>query len=166
MTAQLREAPDLADIEALLYREADCLDAADLDAWIELYTPDAVYWMPASPDQKDPETEISIFYDDRMFMEIRRLNFGDEMAASMAYDVRCSHLIGNVRYAATQPSPDAWRVHSNFQDVVYYRGEQTLYAGSYTHDVVQTSNGLRIRFKRVDLMNCDSSSLRSIVIYL
>jgi len=158
--------PALAEVEALLYREADCLDAADLDAWFALYADDATYWMPVTPESTDPRTEISIFYDDRLMMELRRRNFGDEWAASMEYPVRCSHLIGNIRFADSGAPPDAWRVLSNFHVVVYYRGRSTLYAGRYTHDLVQTADGLRIRHKRVDLVNADSEELASIIIYL
>ena len=159
-------APDLGTLEGLLYREADCLDRADLDAWFELYTPDATYWMPGPPDQQSPETEISSFYDDRLLMEIRRRNFGDEWAASMEYDVRCSHLLGNIRYTDEGRPADAWRVLSNFQAAIYYRGQTTFYAGRYAHDLVLTADGLRIRHKRVDLINSDSAELGSIVIYL
>ena len=161
-----RAAPDLATIEEFLYREAECLDRADLDAWFGLYTEDGTYWMPVSPDQQSPETEISIFYDDRLLMEIRRRNFGHEFAASMEYDVRCSHLIGNVRIIEGSESDNEIRVASNFQAVLYYRGDQTLFAGRYTHDLVRESGELKIRRKRVDLLNCDSDHLRSIVIYL
>jgi hypothetical protein len=59
----------------------------------------------------------------------------------------------------------SFRVGSNFQACIYYRGEQTLYAGRYTHDLVRTDDGLRIQHKRVDLINCDAA-LRSIIIYL
>jgi 3-phenylpropionate/cinnamic acid dioxygenase small subunit len=167
MKAQTKHAaPDLATIEEFLYREADCLDRVDLDAWFELYTDDGTYWMPVSPDQQSAETEISIFYDDRLLMEIRRRNFGDEWAASMDYDLRCSHLIGNIRYAKDGGPVDGWRVLSNFQAAIYYRGKTTFYAGRYTHDLVHMADGLRIRQKRVDLINCDSAELGSIVIYL
>lgn len=153
-------------IEEFLYREADYLDRADLDAWMELYTEDGVYWMPASPTQTDPDTHISIFNDGRLLMEIRRRNFGHEFAASMEYEVRCSHLIGNVRVIEGSETDDEFRVASNFQAVLYYRGEQTLFAGRYTHDLVREQGNLKIRRKRVDLINCDSTQLRSIVIYL
>ena len=156
----------LSDIEAFLYREADCLDRADLDAWMRLYTEDGVYWMPASPNQSDPDSHISIFNDGRLLMEIRRRNFGHEFAASMEYDVRCSHLIGNVRIIEGAATDETFKVASNFQSVLYYRGEQTLYAGQYTHELVRDGEELRIHRKRVDLINCDSSNLRSIVIYL
>ena len=155
-----------SEIEAFLYREADCLDRADLDDWINMYAEDGVYWMPASPTQTDRDTHISIFNDDRLLMEIRRRNFGHEFAASMEYPVRCSHLIGNVRLLDGATDADSLRVASNFQAVVYYRGDQTLYAGRYTHDLVRDGSDFRIRHKRVDLINCDAPNLRSIVIYL
>lgn len=158
--------PTLAAIEAFLYREADCLDRADLDAWMQLYTEDGIYWMPASPTQTDPDTHISIFNDSRLLMEIRRRNFGHEFAASMEYDVRCSHLIGNVRLLDGAAEGGAVRIASNFQAIIFYRGAQTLYAGRYTHELVRDDGGYRIRHKRVDLINCDSPDLRSIVIYL
>lgn len=154
------------DIEAFLYREADCLDRADLNAWIDLYTEDGVYWMPASPTQTDPDTHISIFNDDRLLMEIRRRNFGHAFAASMEYDVRCSHLIGNLRLLDGSSGSSDLSVASNFQSVIYYRGEQTLYAGRYTHDLVRDGGDYRIRHKRVELINCDAPTLRSIVIYI
>ena len=58
----------LEQVTELLYAEADCLDSADLDAWIALYTDDGTYWMPVTPDQEDPMNHISLFYDDRTIM--------------------------------------------------------------------------------------------------
>ena len=73
---------DLATIEAFLYREASFLDRPDLDSWIELYTDDAYYWIPATEDQVDPINHVSHIYDDRVMMEIRRRNFIHPRAAS------------------------------------------------------------------------------------
>src|SRR5262245_31964859 len=85
----------LREIQALLYDEADCLDRADLLAWLALYTEDATYWMPASRDQPDPIDHVSHIYDDRVMMEIRRRNFEHPRAPSKDHAVRCSHLLGN-----------------------------------------------------------------------
>ena len=153
----------LAQIERFLYDEADCLDRGDLDAWIEFYTEDATYWMPVSPDQTDPKRHISLFYDNRLLMEIRRRNFGHEFAASMEYPVRCSHIISNIRVARDQASSTC-RVSSNFQAVVYYK-EQQLYAGKYTHDIVAVDDRYLIQHKRVDIINCDAEH-GNLVIYL
>ena len=151
------------EVEALLYEEADCLDDADLDRWIELYTEDGTYWMPAVPDQEDPLNHISLFYDDRVLMEVRRRNLKHPRAPSKDYPIRCSHLISNVR--VVKDGASGCTVKSNFQCVVYYNNKQTLYAGRYTHELVRQDGALRIRAKRVDLINCDAV-LNTIIIYI
>lgn len=150
-------------IERVLYDEADLLDSGDLEGWIELYTDDGRYWMPVSPDQESPDDHVSLFYDDRLLMEIRRRNFGHPLSASMEHEIRTSHLIGNVRL---QESPKAdVRVTSNFHATVYTLGEQHVFAGRYTHDLTRDGEGYKIHRKRVDVINCDAA-LKNIVIYL
>ena len=151
-------------VEQLLYDEADCLDRADLNAWFDLYTEDSDYWMPVSPEQTDPHRHISLFYDNRLMMEIRRRNFGHAFAASMEYTLRCSHIISNIRIAAFDEDSGGCRVTSNFQAVVYYK-QQHLYAGKYTHDLVVVDQAYRIQHKRVDLINCDAEQ-GNLLIYL
>ncbi len=153
----------LREIEAFLYREASLLDSPNLDAWLELYTDDGTYWMPATPDQEDPLNHVSLFYDDRVLMEIRKRNFVHPRAASKDYVVRASHIIGNVQ--VEEERGDTLVVTSSFHCVMNYRDEQTLYAGRYRHELVDTEQGLRIRQKRVDLINCDAP-LGSIIIYI
>ena len=63
----------IRDVEQLLYLEASLLDRPDLDRWIELYTEDGTYWMPTIEDQEDPLNHISLFYDDRVMMEVRQI---------------------------------------------------------------------------------------------
>ena len=154
---------ELADVCAFLYLEAEYLDKPDLDNWFELYTEDTTYWMPVSPDQTDPLSHISLFYDDRLMMEIRRRNFGHELAASMEYTVRCSHIIGNVRIV--EETASSLKVLSSFHAAVYYKSKQNFYAGRYTHELVKENGNLRIKHKRVDLINADAEH-GSLVIYL
>jgi len=51
---------------ALLYREALLLDRGDWDEWLQLFTDDAVFWMPAWRDEltptADPDRELSLIY--------------------------------------------------------------------------------------------------------
>ena len=155
----------LRRIEELLYQEASFLDRPNLDAWIQLYTEDGTYWMPAIEDQADPLNHISLMYDDRVMMEIRRRNFVHPRAASKDYKVRASHLISNIRIAAFDAGTGNCTVTSNFHCASYYWDKQTLWAGTYRHELVDTNEGLRIRHKRVDLINCDGV-LGTIIIYL
>ena len=143
-------------IEDFLYDEATCLDRPDLDAWVDLYTDDGTYWMPAIPDQADPVNHISLFYDDRVMMEIRRRNFRHPRAASKDYPVRASHIISNVRVQTLDETSGDCTVTSNFQCYLYYRDKQTPFAGTYTHELVKKGSSYLIRSKRVDIINCDA----------
>lgn len=165
MTSVVRSNDTLREIEELLYREASFLDRPDLDRWIELYTDDGTYWMPAIEDQEDPLNHISLFYDDRVIMEVRRRNFVHPRAASKDYKVRSSHIISNIRIKELDEKTGNCTVTSNFHCFMYYRDRQTPYAGTYTHELVRDSDGYKIRHKRVDLINCDAE-LATIIIYI
>ncbi len=154
---------DIQRIKSFLYDEADCLDNAKLDDWFELYTDDATYWMPVHPEQTDPNSHISLFYDDHLMMEIRRRNFGHQLAASMEYPVRCSHIIDNVRIE--EQTERQLKVRSNFQAIVYYKEQQQVYAGKYLHELSIVGDNYKIRHKRVDIINADAEH-GSLVIYL
>lgn len=155
---------DLKKIETFLYDEANLLDRPDLDAWVNLYTPDGTYWMPVIEDQPDPLNHISLFYDDRVMMEVRRRNFVHPRAASKDHKVRCSHLIGNIRVTGQNDRGDLI-VTSNFQALMYYRHEQRLYGGTYEHHLLEDGDSFKIRHKKVQLINCDAPH-KSMVIYL
>ena len=158
---------DLREIEQFLYQEASLLDRCDLDAWVALYTEDGTYWMPVTPEQNDPINHISLFYDDRTIMEIRRRNLHHPRAASKELPIRSSHIIGNVQATAdtTVQGQGEITVTSNFHCVMYADEKQTLYAGTYTHVLVRVESGFKIKSKRVDLINCDAA-LGAILIYL
>jgi 3-phenylpropionate/cinnamic acid dioxygenase small subunit len=97
-------------------------------------------------------------------MEIRRRNFTHPQSASKEHPVRCCHLIGNVRSDGLSERGDLL-VRSNFHVLLYYRGEQRSYGGRYEHHLVESGDTLRIRHKKVTLINCDAPQ-RSLTIYL
>ena len=156
--------PSLQTIEHFLQDEADLLDCADLENWINLFTEDGTYWMPATPDQDDPLNHISHIYDDRVMMEIRKRNFVHPRAASKEPTIRCSHLLGNIRLHGVS-SDGLLRVESKFHVVVWYRESQRIYAGRCEHLLRQEEDQLKIYRKRVDLLNADSPQ-QSLILYL
>lgn len=156
---------ELREIEQFLYKEASFLDRPDLDSWIDLYTDDGTYWMPAIPDQEDPDNHISLFYDDRVLMEVRRRNFVHPAAASKDYAIRASHIISNVQVTALDEKTGDCTVTSNFHCYLFYREKQTPYAGTYTHDLIRDDDSYKIKSKRVDIINCDAP-LNTIIIYI
>jgi len=155
---------ELKKIEQFLYDEASQLDNPDLDRWMQLFTEDGTYWMPVVENQPDPINHISIFYDDRVMMEVRRRNFVHPRAASKDHKVRSSHIIGNVRKAGSTDKGDLI-VTSNFQALVFYRNEQRAFAGTYEHHLVESGDSYKIRHKKVMIINCDAPQ-KSLTIYI
>src|SRR5690606_19241261 len=127
----------------------------DLDSWMQLYTEDGTYWMPAAENQPDPLNHISHIYDDRVMMEIRRRNFVHPRAASKDPAVRCSHLLGNIQLQGETDVGDL-RVTSNFHVVLWYRDEQRVFAGTCEHHLAPQGESFQIRHKRVNLINPDA----------
>ena len=165
MTTVVTSNESIRAIEQFLYLEASCLDRPDLDKWIDLYTEDGTYWMPAIPDQEDPQLHISLFYDDRVLMEVRRRNLKHPAAASKEYPIRASHIISNIRVREMDEATGNCTVTSNFHCFLYYRDKQTPYAGTYTHELLRDGDSYKIKSKRVDLINCDAA-LNTIIIYI
>jgi 3-phenylpropionate/cinnamic acid dioxygenase small subunit len=83
------------EAERLLFEEARLLDERRLQEWLELFAPDAIYWVPID-DERDPGEEPSIIYDDRTRMEERVFRLLDTPAHSQMPPSRTQHDISNV----------------------------------------------------------------------
>ncbi|SEB76726.1 benzoate/toluate 1,2-dioxygenase beta subunit [Pseudomonas saponiphila] len=84
-----------------LYREARYLDDKDWDSWLELYAPDATFWMPSWDDSdqltEDPQREISlIWYGNRSGLEDRVFRIKTERSSASIPDTRTSHNLSNI----------------------------------------------------------------------
>lgn len=140
----------MSDLARFLFDEAELLDTGAYDAWIDLFTLDARYWVPLSPAQTDPLGEVSYYYEDLPLMQARigRLRHG----RAMGLPVRTSHVIGNVTDLGAGPG-GVRVVRSRFQMIEFVDDAQRLYGGRVTHHLVPEGAGWRIRLKRVDLAN-------------
>ena len=88
-------------VRDFLYREARFLDEKQWDEWLEMYAPDASFWMPAWDDQdnltEDPQREISlIWYGNRSGLEDRVFRIKTERSSATIPDTRTSHNISNL----------------------------------------------------------------------
>ena len=77
-TDLLQELALQREIEQFVYREARLQDSHDYDAWEALWTDDGMYWIPANGDDIDPESQMSIVYDNRsrIALRIKQLHTG------------------------------------------------------------------------------------------
>jgi 3-phenylpropionate/cinnamic acid dioxygenase small subunit len=92
---------DFDAIEKLLYLEARLLDEGRFDEWLDLFTSDAVYWIPAGHYNIDPNEHVSIVHDTRRDMERRvaRLKSGFAHAEDPAS--RTHRVVSNIEIEET-----------------------------------------------------------------
>jgi benzoate/toluate 1,2-dioxygenase beta subunit len=147
-----------AEAAAILYREALLLDRFDLDPWLELYTPDCLFWMPAWRDDgtqtEDPDRELSlIYYRGRRNLEdrVKRIRSGFSVASVVM--PRVAHMIGNVMIA--EAGETSIRLDSSFIVNVHdVRVRRThAYFGRYEHRLRLEDDRWRIEAKIIRLMN-------------
>jgi 3-phenylpropionate/cinnamic acid dioxygenase small subunit len=148
---------DHREIECFLMHEARLLDERRFDAWMELFTEDGVYWVPARPGQESPNDESSLFYDDRRLMTTRIARLNHPGMHSQNPPSRCCHLISNVLVEQEGGNGADILVTSNAIMVEYRQDDQRLFAGKNTHKLVRVDGEFRIKEKKVELINCDAA---------
>jgi len=130
------------EVERFLYDEAELLDAWRLHEWLELFTADAHYLIPATdlPDG-DPTRDLFLIHDDRFLLE-QRVNSLLTRAAHAEYPhSRTRRLITNIR--VTQELAGKVNVYSNFGVFRVRNGTLDTYVGSYRHVLVRDGDDLR-----------------------
>jgi benzoate/toluate 1,2-dioxygenase beta subunit len=141
----------LREVEQFLFRQAALLDDKQWQGFIELFTEDGVYWMPAAPEQTSWEGVPSIFAEDRNLMTVRMKRLTHPHAWSQAPLWGTNHIVGNV--AIEKTDGDALTVRSRFHMMEFRRDASRHFAGAYLHHLRRTPAGLRIKLQRVDMIN-------------
>jgi 3-phenylpropionate/cinnamic acid dioxygenase small subunit len=140
-----------------VFREARLLDQQRLDDWLDLFTEDGRYWMPVEWGQTDPRLTTSLMYEDKMLLRIRIERLKGKATYSQSPKSRCHHVL-QMPQVDERDDAAAHYVTWTSQHYVESRGdEQTLYAAWATHHLTVVDDRLRIRLKRVDLVNCDAA---------
>jgi len=146
-----------SDVELFLHREARLLDERRFREWMELFTDDGVYWVPAVPGQESPLNHVSLFYDDRTHMKTRVARLEHPMIHVQTPPSRTVHQIGRAMMEETRGDRGEYRISSTVIMVEYRQDSQRLFAGHQHHRLRRDDTGFRIVQKRVDLVNCDAA---------
>jgi len=139
------------EVEAFLFREARLQDTHQYDAWEQLWTEDAIYWVPANGLDGDPDQVMSVIYDNRSRIGIRiaQLNTGRRHTQEPRSNL--VRIVSNVEIVSVEG--DEMSVHSN--SLVYedsLRGE-TIWACRNEFRLRRAEDGLRMVKKKVGLVN-------------
>ena len=149
-------------VEEFLYLEARLLDTQQYEAWLELFTDDATYWVPLEHGQKDPHEASSLIHDDRTLLELRVKQARHPRAHARLPLARTVHSISNVM--ASEEGGEI-KVHSTLQAVEFRNDKQRLWAALVEHRLRRAGESFRIAHKRVDLVNSEGE-LEGIAILL
>lgn len=149
--------PTEQDLVDFVYHEARLLDERRFDEWYELFTEDGCYWMPLEHDQPDPEHHASLIYDDRLLMQVRLGRMKSPRAFSLRPTVRCHHLLAQPRIERRDDAANEYVVRTDFH-YTEAKGEDVLrYAATAYHHLTAEAGELRLRLKRVNLLNCEAA---------
>jgi benzoate/toluate 1,2-dioxygenase subunit beta len=141
------------NVEQFLYHEARLLDTGQLEAWLDLFTDDATYWVPLELNQKDPYETSSIIHDDRTLLELRVRQARHPRAHARQPLARTVHQVANILVFSEENSE--LRVNSTLHLTEFRNEKQRLYAALVEHRLRKVSDGFRIAHKRVDLVNSE-----------
>ncbi|HSA90433.1 MAG TPA: aromatic-ring-hydroxylating dioxygenase subunit beta [Burkholderiales bacterium] len=141
------------NVEQFLYHEARLLDTGQLEAWLELFSDDATYWVPLEKNQKDPYETSSIIHDDKTLLELRVKQARHPRAHARQPLARTVHQVGNVMILSEQDSEV--RVNSTLQLIEFRNEKQRVYGALVEHRLRRAGDSYRIAHKRVDLVNSE-----------
>jgi len=144
------------EVEQFLYRQAEFLDAKQWQKWIDLFTPEGIYWMPPDASYKTWEGQPAIFAEDRNLMTVRMLRVLHPDAWSQRPLWETNHVVSNVVVRKTHKNGDV-EVTSRFHMMELRRDDVRHFAGSYRHKLKKKNKGYAIELQRVDMTNAQAA---------
>ena len=140
-------------VEEFLYREARLLDTQQLEAWLDLFTEDASYWLPLERGQPDPFETSSIIHDDRTLLELRVKQARHPRAHARLPLARTVHQVGNVMVLSDEGGE--LKVSSTLTLIEFRSERQRVWGALVEHRLRRAGESFRIAHKRVELVNSE-----------
>lgn len=145
----------VAEVSQFLYREARLQDTHEYDEWEALWTADGVYWVPANGDDIDPETQMSIIYDNRSRIALRIKQFHTGKRHTQSPRSRLGRVLSNVEII--EVSGNEIRVAANAMVFESNLRADTVWCTRNEYLLRREDDGLRMARKKVVLVNNDKA---------
>jgi 3-phenylpropionate/cinnamic acid dioxygenase small subunit len=157
--------PSDQELARFVRHEARLIDEKRFDEWYALFTDDAHYWVPAVHDQKSPLTENSLAYEDKLLLQLRLERLRSPLAYSQKPSSRSLHVLQEPEVEKRDDANGEFQTRTPFMYTETKGDDSQRYAATAWHTLVWQDNRLRIKLKRVDILNCDAA-LPSIQLFL
>jgi 3-phenylpropionate/cinnamic acid dioxygenase small subunit len=149
--------PSDQELIDFVVREARLIDQQRFDEWLDMYADDAFYWMPLEWNQTDPRLTCSLMYEDKLLLSIRVERLKGARTFSQKPKSRCHHVLQTPQVDSRDAAANSYVTWTAMHYVETRLEEQTLYAAWATHHLSVEDGRLKIKLKRVDLINCDAA---------
>ncbi|MDK3025984.1 aromatic-ring-hydroxylating dioxygenase subunit beta [Cupriavidus taiwanensis] len=149
--------PGRDDLVALVYEEARLIDEARFDEWLALFADDGHYWIPLVPGQQDGIDHASLMYEDRLLLQLRIERMRNPRAFSLQPQPRCLHVLQCPEIVALRHEDNTYLTRTRYIYVETSGDTQQVYACTAEHTLSLQDGRLKIRQKRVNLLNCDAA---------
>lgn len=143
------------EVSQFLFREARLQDTHEYDEWEALWTADGVYWVPANGDDIDPETQMSIIYDNRSRISLRIKQFHTGKRHTQSPRSRLGRVLSNVEII--EISSDEIRVAANAMVFESNLRADTVWCTRNEYLLRREGGELRMARKKVVLVNNDKA---------
>jgi len=144
------------DLVNFVIREARMLDEQEYDTWLDLFAEDGIYWMPLEIGQTEEKLTTSLMYEDLLLLRTRVQRLSGKRTFSQKPKSRCQHLLQTPIVDKMDTPNNDYQVFTPFHYVEVRNDEKELYAGWMKHSLAIEDEKLKIKLKRVDLVNCDA----------
>jgi len=141
------------NVEQFLYHEARLLDTQRYEAWLELFTEDATYWVPLEKDQPDSLDTSSIIHDDKTLLDLRVKQARHPRAHARLPLARTVHQVSNVSFK--EKTNGEVETHSTLVLVEFRNEKQRTWGALVEHRLRRNGDSWKIAHKRVDLVNSE-----------
>ena len=142
------------ELQAFIFHEARLLDERRWDEWLALFTEDARYWVPLQGRaQADDGAHNSIADENRLLLSLRIERLKNPRAHSQHPASSSQHVLQQPMLERSDPDAGLYELRSPFIYTEARGAEHVVLTGCYRHQLVCEEGALRIRLKRVDLLN-------------
>lgn len=145
------------ELIAFVYTEARMLDERRFDAWYELFADDGFYWIPLVSDQADGLNHASLMYEDQLLLKLRIERLKNVRSYSQHPGSRSHHLLQLPEIERIDEAANEYVTRTQFIYTETQGSTQHILAGTVFHTLTREEGGLKIRLKRVNLLNCDAA---------
>ena len=150
-------APTDRDLIDFVIREARLIDQHRFEEWLDLFADDGIYWMPLEWGQTDTRLTASLMHEDKLLLTVRVERLKGNRTFSQKPKSRCHHVLQVPQVDKRDEAANEYVTWTPMHYVETRQDDQQLYAAWATHTLKVVDGKLKIKLKRVDLVNSEAA---------